>query len=151
MEEINKNPLLKGVLKAIVEVGLSEEHQDLTDEMLRHVQKNGQYEKDSQNKGILLGHPDLHRVLKELVRQEREQENTVEDLPFSTQMASVLTKNLDEVLRTRAVFIVLELVEHKETAKLILPQLMQKKKEIIKIAKEMPQAKGLQILLTKLK
>ena len=151
MEEINKNPLLKGVLKAIVEVGLSEEHQDLTDEMLRHVPKTGQYEKDSQNKGILLGHPDLHRVLKELVRQEREQENTVEDLPFSTQMASVLTKNLDEVLRTRAVFIVLELVEHKETAKLILPQLMQKKKEIIKIAKEMPQAKGLQILLTKLK
>ena len=36
-------------------------------------------------------------------------------------MASVLAKNLDEVLRTRAVFIVLELVEQKETAKLMLP------------------------------
>lgn len=93
----------------------------------------------------------MHRVLKELVRQEREQENTVETLTFSTQVASVLTKNLDEVLRTRAVFIVLELVEHKETAKLIVPQLMAKKKEIVKIAKEMPQAKGLQILVTKLK
>jgi uncharacterized protein with von Willebrand factor type A (vWA) domain len=116
LEEMNKNPLLKGVLKAIVELGLSEEHQDLTDEMLRYLQKKGQYEKGSQEKGILLGHPDLHRVLKELVRQEREQEHTVEELPFSTQVASVLTKNLDEVLRTRAVFIVLELVEHKESA-----------------------------------
>ena len=63
----------------------------------------------------------MHRVLKELVRQEREQEHTVEALAFSTQMSSVLAKNLDEVLRTRGVFIVLELVEHKETAKLILP------------------------------
>jgi hypothetical protein len=35
LEEINKNPLLKGVLKAIVEVGYGEEHQDLTDEMFR--------------------------------------------------------------------------------------------------------------------
>jgi len=56
----------------------------LIDEMLRQLQKKGQYEKDSQEKGILLGHPDLHRVLKELVRQEREQEHTVETLNFST-------------------------------------------------------------------
>ncbi len=119
--------------------------------MLRQLQKKGQYEKDSQEKGILLGHPDLHRVLKELVRQEREQEHTLETLNFSTQIASVLAKNLDEVLRTRAVFIVLELVEHKETAKLIVPQLAAKKKEIIKMGKEMPQAKGLQILINKIK
>lgn len=45
--EINKNPLLKGVLKAIVEVGYSEEHQDMVDEMFRQLQKKGQYEKDS--------------------------------------------------------------------------------------------------------
>jgi hypothetical protein len=56
----------------------------LIDEMLRQLQKKGQYEKDSQEKGILLGHPDLHRVLKELVRQEREQEHTLETLNFST-------------------------------------------------------------------
>lgn len=47
LEEINKNPLLKGVLKAIVEVGMTEEYQDLTDEMLRQLQKKGQYEKES--------------------------------------------------------------------------------------------------------
>jgi hypothetical protein len=42
-------------------------------------------------------------------------------------------------------------VEHKETAKLIVPQLAAKKKEIIKMGKEMPQAKGLQILINKIK
>jgi len=36
-------------------------------------------------------------------------------------MASVITKNLEDVLKTRAVFIALELIEHKETAKLLLP------------------------------
>lgn len=47
LEEINKNPVLKGVLKGIIEVGMSEEYQDLTDEMLRQLQKKGQYEKES--------------------------------------------------------------------------------------------------------
>jgi hypothetical protein len=137
LEEINKNPLLKAVLKAIVELGFGEEHQDLTDEMLRQVQKKAPYEKDGE-KGILLGHPDLHRVLKDLVRQEREQEDTRETLGFSSQMASVLAKNLDDVLKTRGVFIALELIEHEESAEFLLPTLISRKKEIQKLAKEMP-------------
>ena len=68
--EINKNPLLKGLLKGIVEVGFGEEHQDLTDEMFRQLTKKAEYEKDGSEKGILMGHPDLHRVLKDLVKQE---------------------------------------------------------------------------------
>jgi len=45
-------------------------------------------------------------------------------------MASVIAKNLEDVIKTRGVFIALELVEHSETAKLLLPQLIAKKKEI---------------------
>lgn len=66
-------------------------------------------------------------------------------------MASVIVKNLDDVLKTRAVFIALELIEHPETAKLLLPQIKEKKQQIAKIAKELPHAKGVQILLSKLK
>ena len=44
----------------------------MTDEMFRQLQKKCQYEKDSSDKGILVGHPDLHRVLKDLVKQEIE-------------------------------------------------------------------------------
>ncbi len=53
-------------------MGCGEEYSDLLDEMFRQVQKKVSYEKDNTDKGILLGHPDLHRVLKELVKQERE-------------------------------------------------------------------------------
>jgi len=84
----------------------------MTDEMFRQLQKQSQYEKNSEEKGILLGHPDIHRVLKELVKQEREQEDTKETLGFSKVLASVIQKNLDDVLRTRAVFILLEFIEH---------------------------------------
>lgn len=54
--EINKFPVLRCLLQAIVELGCVEEHQDLIDEMLRQVQKKESYEKDSEEKGILLGH-----------------------------------------------------------------------------------------------
>ncbi len=130
LQDINKNPLLKGVLRGIIEVGYTDEHQDLVDEMLRQLQKKGQYEKDSEEKHILMGHPDLHRLLKDLVKQEREQEATQQKLPFSKVLASVIQKNLDDVLKTRAVFIVLEFIEHEETAKLLLPHIQTKKKEI---------------------
>jgi hypothetical protein len=62
----------------------------------------------------------------------------------------VIQKHLDEVLRTRGVFIVLEFVEHAETARLLLPHIQAKKKEVVAIAKSLPHAKGLQILLSKL-
>ena len=90
-------------------------------------------------------------MLKDLVKQEREQEHTSATLGFSETLANVLTKNLEEVLKTRAVFIVLEYIEHEETADLLLPSIQEKKKEILKIAAGLPKAKGLQILVSKLK
>ena len=64
---------VKSFIFILCVVGCGEEYQDLIDEMLRQVQKKVSFEKDSSDKGILLGHPDLHRVIKELVKQEREQ------------------------------------------------------------------------------
>ena len=42
---------------------------DMFDEMLRQIQKTSAYEKDGA-KSILLGHPDLHRLLKDMVKAE---------------------------------------------------------------------------------
>ena len=56
-------------------------------------------------------------MLKELVKQEREEGK---GLAFSSKLASVLLKNLDEVVRSRAVFILLEFVEHAETKDLVI-------------------------------
>ena len=59
-------------------------------------------------------------------------------------------KNFDDVIRSRAVFIMLEFVEHPETSSLILGQIKKKKKEVDAVRKELPKAKGLQILSEKL-
>lgn len=146
--EINKNLVLKAVLKGIIELGFAEDHQDLFDEMFRQLQKKASFEKDSSDKQILLGHPDIHRVLKELAKQEVSQEDS--KLPFCKILSSVLLKNLDDVLKSRAVFVLLELIENAQSQTLVHAQLKAKKKEIMKIAKENPQAKGLQILLGKI-
>lgn len=59
-------------------------------------------------------------------------------------------KNFEDVIRSRAVFILLELIEHDETKEIVLSQVQKKKSEILKIQKELPKAKGIEILLKKL-
>jgi len=61
-----------------------------------------------------------------------------------------MAKYFDDVLKTRAVFILVEYIEHKETKEIVEDILKTKKKDIINLAKEMPASKGLQILVGKL-
>lgn len=118
------------------------------DELFRQIQKTAVFEKEGSTKGPLFGHPDLHRVLKDLVKVEGDQQNST--LEFSKQLSSILIKNIDEVLRSRATFILLQYVEHENLKPLVIAQLKSKKKDIAKIQKELPQSKGLQILLSKI-
>ena len=50
--------------------GAGKEHDDFLDEMLREITKKVSFEKNSSEKGLLLAHPDTHRLLKELVKEE---------------------------------------------------------------------------------
>jgi len=47
------------------------------------------------------------------------------------------------VVRSRAVFILLEYIEHPETKDMVFSHLFKRKKEIEKILKELPHAKGI--------
>lgn len=87
--------------------------------MLRQLIKKSSYEKEGSQKGPLFGHPDVHRLLKDLVKQEAEQEDTKDTLEFSKKLGNVLLKNLDDVLKTRAVWILVEFLAHDETKELI--------------------------------
>ena len=118
--------------------------------MLRQLQKKASFEKEGSKQSPIFGHPDVHRLLKDLVKQEAEQPHTQETLVFSTKLASMLMKNLEDVLSSRAVFILVEFTEHANTAELIMDELKAKKKAVAKLAKEMPASKGLQILLGKI-
>lgn len=74
----------------------------------------------------------MHRVLKDLCKLEIElkQKDSSRKLHFCAGIATALKANLDACLDTRAVFIVLELLKHDETTKLIKKELQDKKKEL---------------------
>ena len=96
---------------------------------------------------MLFGHPDLHRVLKDMTKQDAEMENS--PLDFATQMAAILIKNLEDCLNSRASWILVELLEHDNTRKLVVDDL---KKNLPKIKSVLAASgnkgnKGLEIVL----
>lgn len=128
-------------------MGCQEEHLDLIDELLRHLIKKESYEKNNPEKAILMGHPDIHRMIKDLVKYEASTQN---NMVFSKKLGTVIKSNIDAVLKSRGVFIIIEMLAHKNSKDIIFDDLIRIKKNIIKINKLNPDSKGLQILLEKL-
>lgn len=96
----------------------------------------------------MAGHPDLHRVLKDLVQLDSEKGN----LTFSKKLSGVLLKNLDNVLASRACWVLIKILELEKTKKFVINEL--KESEVKTALKQNKQNKGLQILhdlLTKTK
>ena len=110
---IHKCPLLAKTLAMRVELGDIADS-DFMDELMRQIVKK--WTLDGQS-GLLIGHSDVHRVLKDLVKQEAQAGKN----EFSQRMARVCMKHLNEVLDSRAIYIVLELVkiDSEETKKLL--------------------------------
>lgn len=104
--DTEKNHLLAKTLASRIEIG-GVSQSDAFDEMFRQIQKKQNFDGELQP---LFGHPHLHRVLKELVKLDSSVKDS--DLSYSKQMASVLIKNLDQALKSRAVWILVELIEH---------------------------------------
>jgi len=77
---------------------------------------------------ILMGHPDLHRSLKELVKLDSKLPNTT--LEFSTQLGQLIIKHLDHCLPTRACWILVEFLENENTKAIVLKDLKKNKKKI---------------------
>ena len=144
LQDINKTPLLAKMMAMRIELG-DVKDSDCLDEMFRQIGKKANY--GEQNKAqILMGHHDLHRVLKDLVKLEVElkQKEPSRKLDFCAGIARVVKANLDACLDTRAVFIVLELLKHEETAKLVKKDLQDKKKELQSMYKTKLKADGKQ-------
>ena len=87
--------------------------------------------------------------MKELVKFDAELKDSA--LDFSKTLASVMIKNLEECLKTRASWVFVGFLESEKTKKLVLPEL--KKESSIKMIKQLLKKdnnKGLQILLEKI-
>lgn len=97
----------------------------------------------------LFGHPHLHRVLKDLVKQDASVESS-STLFFSKTLSNILLKDLEATLQTRAVWILVELMEHPNTAVLVNDELLKSIKVVKEQLKQQDKNKGLQILAEKL-
>ena len=76
---------------------------------------------------MLLGHPFIHRMLKEMIKAETvgaQAEGSGENkLKFSATMAKILLKHFDAAVSGRGVFILIELIENKATEQFVSKQL----------------------------
>ena len=111
--DITKNPLFIKVLQARIELG-DFKASDCMDEMFRQVQKK-------EGNEILIGHPDIHRALKELVKFDSELKDST--LEYTQNLASMMIRYMEDCLKTRASWIFVEMLEHENTKKMVLPEL----------------------------
>ena len=101
----------------------------------------------------MLGHQDLHRIVKELVKFDATLKDT--SLEFSTRLSQIMSKNLDECLKTRACWIFVSFLETENTKSLVMKDLVKNKKSIEALFKQSEKGgkgnKGLEMILSKLK
>ena len=127
--DTDKNHLLPKTFASRIELG-GVKNSDAMDEMFRQIQKKQHIDGSSQ---LLVGHPNLHRVLKDLVKIDASTEGS--DLDFSKDLSKILLKHIDECLESRAVWIFVELLEHDNTKSFVLDELKKHSKQIASILK----------------
>jgi hypothetical protein len=111
--------------------------------MMRQIQKPFAGEKTS-----ALGHADLHRVVKDMIKAEVAGDSS--SLDFCKTLSTVMMKDFESHLSSRAVFIIIELLEQESTKQLIFKQAKAMLPAVKRIAAAEPKSAGLQILLKKL-
>jgi len=104
---------------------------------------------------LLFGHPVVHRMLKDMVKGEAawltHGDGKAAKPEFASTMAKILLKHFEAAIGGRGVFILLELIENPATQALVSKQLKAQIKVIQEAAKKDSSAKGLQVLLKKVK
>jgi hypothetical protein len=117
---------------------------DLIDEFMRQIQKPLSGESQ-----LAIGHADLHRVIKDMVKAEVAGKND-EELHLCKTVANILLKDLEAHISTRAVFILIELLEHDVTKQLVFKQAKAALAFAQRLAEKDKGSSGLQILIKKL-
>lgn len=69
-----------------------------------------------------MGHADLHRLVKEMVKAEIQghRKSPSNLLTFSTSISNILMKDFEATVKSRAIFILIELIENAETNGLVI-------------------------------
>ena len=134
LQDIAKNPLLSRTLAARIEVGGVAES-DAMDELFRQIQKR-------QTVGdqllIVAAHPAVQFALKDLVRLEQElakkDPKQYESMAFCQKLSDCLLKHFDECLKTRACWLMVQLLEDSNTKDLLADLRQDKHMKAVKAA-----------------
>jgi hypothetical protein len=118
---------------------------DFIDELIRQLQKPIMNDTSGSPNG--LGHPDLHRMVKEMIRAETQTENK---LSFCSSIANVFMKSFEQNINSRAIFILIALIENEKTQSLVLDKTREQQAVIKQLAAKNPTSTGLKILMGKL-
>lgn len=86
-----------------------------------------------------------------LTKSDAGADDKTKKLKFASTMAKICLKHFEPCLSGRGVFILLELIENTATTDLVSKQLKAQKKTIEDLAKKDARAKGLQVLLKKVR
>lgn len=147
LQDIKDQPVLKALCLAICYYGCAMDS-DFVDELTRQLQKPLQ---NSTDKCKAIGDANIHRLIREMVKAENAGHSEAErPLDFSKKVASILMKDFEHTLSTRAVFILIELIENKATNGLVMKQVLAYKPEIQAMHKKEPKSAGVNILMKKL-
>ena len=90
-----------------------------------------------------MGHVTLKRILKEL--DESEGEAKKYEITLAEKIAYILKSEMDKFLNSRAIFIIVQLMENEKTKNLLNKELKKYKGEIMK-NKDNDKLKGMQLL-----
>jgi hypothetical protein len=140
---INSHPLIKNVIQGRIEIGGVNES-DFIDELFRQLEKKEKY--DAEKSQLLLGHPDIHRVIKEVVKFEAELKDS--NLDFTKKLVALMLRHANECIDSRAVWIFVTMLENERTKDLVAPTLKKShKKEAEQLLAKDSKATGVKVLL----
>ena len=137
---------LTDFLKYLVAKEEIEKLETIINTIITYIETDYKNNKDTLDNCILcdkIGHFSLKKILKEL--NETEGEGKKYEMKFAENIVKILKGDMDKFLNTRAIFIIVQLMENKNTKNLINKELTKFKDEILK-NKNNDKLKGMKIL-----
>ena len=146
LKDLLYSNFLTDFLKYLISKNEIEKVENLINTIISCIEDDYKNNKDTIDNCILIdkvGHVTLKRILKEL--DETEGEAKKYEITLAEKIAYILKSEMDKFLNSRAIFIIVQLMENEKTKNLLSKELKKYKGEIMK-NKDNDKLKGMQLL-----
>ena len=146
LKDLLYSNFLTDFIKYLITKNEIEKIETLINTIISYIEEDYKNNKDTIDNCVLtdkVGHVTLKRILKEL--EETEGEAKKYELTLAEKIAYILKSEMDKFLNSRAIFIIVQLMENENTKNLLSKELKKFKGEIMK-NKDNDKLKGMQLL-----